>query len=296
MSEQLPGTTPTASNNAGEGWHLDHRPSRILTLGATSILGGILLLAAFGAARAQLWLATGLLVAVGVAVLLLSAGRDTTPRPPRLFTPPADPLEPPAPGTGTGVLLPKRPLRWATLYAWGVLGLLLAVSGVGVAVEAAIASRPGEVLQGLFPGGIGALLLLGTYAGVSNRRAPHAGLFLRPDAVELRTEATHLTLPWDTITGFRPHWTKAKSRHGATVAVNNWLSVETTLELTTEETTGLSMLARTGTTPVLDIDMLAAPPLDVLAVCRFYLEHPERRAELGTERGLTTIQRWEQPR
>lgn len=296
MSTELPGTTPTEFNSEGEGWHHDHRSSRRLTVGASGILGGILLVSAGGAAQSRAWLAAVFLTLVGLAVLMLTAGRDPRPRPARLFTPPADPLDPPAPGTSTGVLVPTRPHRWATLYAWGVLGLVLAGAGIGMAVEAAIASRPGEVLQGLFPGGFGALLLLGVYAGVRNRLTPHQGLMLRPDALVLRSEAVHVTVPWETVTRLRPHWTKVKARSGATVAVNNWLSVETTLELTPEETTGLSMMARTGTTPTLDIDALAAPPIAVLEVCRLYLEHPERRAELETERGVSAVQHWEPPR
>ena len=294
MSAELPGTTPTEFNNEGEGWHHAHS-SRGLAIGASAILGGGLLVFAVGAARDGAWLAAAFMTVVGLAVLMLSAGRDPRPRPARLYTPPADPLEPPAPGTSTGVLIPTRPHRWATLYAWGVLGLLLAGSGVGMSVEAAIASRPGEVVQGLLPAGFGALFLLGVYAGVRNRLTPHQGLMLRPDALVLRSEAIHVTVPWDTITRLRPHWTKVKSR-GATVAVNNWLSVETTLELSKEETTGLSMIARTGTTPTLDIDALATPPATVLQVCRFYLEHPERRSELETERGLRAVQHWEPPR
>ena len=294
MSGELPGTTPTEFNDEGEGWHHQHS-SRGLAIAASAIVGGGLLVFAVGAARDGAWLAALFMTVVGLAVLVLSAGRDPRPRPARLYTPPADPLEPPAPGTSTGVLVPGRPHRWVTLAAWGLLGLLLAGAGVGMVVEGALEGRPGEALRGLVPTVIGALFLVGIYAGTRNRLTPHQGLLLRPDALVLRNEAEHVTVPWESVTRLRPHWTKVTSR-GTTVRILNWLSVETSLDLAVEETTGLSVMAGTGTTPVLDVDALAARPRDVLEVCRFYLEHPERRAELETERGLATIQHWEPPR
>lgn len=294
MSEQLPGTTPLQLTTRGEGWH-HHRSSRRLTLGASGFLGGGLLVCAVGAAREEAWLAAVFLTVVGLAVLALTAGRDPRPRPVRLFTPPADPVEPPAPGTSTGVLVPTRPHRWTMLASWSVLGLLLAGAGVVAGVQGAVRGEVGGALGSVIPAGLGVLLLLAVHAGLRNRLTPHQGLLLRPDALVLRTEAIQVSVPWDTITRLRPHWTKVTSR-GTTVVVNNWLSVETTLELDRESTTGVSVVAGTGTTPTLDIDALAAPPVAVLEVCRFYLEHPERRLELETERGVSAVQHGEAPR
>ena len=245
-------------NPAGGGWHL--RPGRhYLLAGATVVLAGILVAVAIDAIAEGKVAAAVLLLVVAVAFLVL--GFPTSPRrDPRLVETSA----------GRALLLPVNPPGAGVTVGLVVLGVLLVLGG-GIGASEGHWGGLGAIL-------VGALLMLGGYASVRARLIPDRGVALLPAGVLLRTRREPVALAWEAITGLRTHWTRRV--RGAMPSpdemVHNWLTFEVA-----GSSHGVSM----------DPTTFAIDPVAALALLQHYLDHPDDRPELGTDRSLERARR-----
>jgi hypothetical protein len=267
-------TTPLAFNSSGTGWHL--QPRRRFFFVALGLLGGaVFVVGGVAAAGDGKYLAAAFLLVVGVAFALLPWPGSSRRLPARRYDGEG----------GPGLLLPVHPTRVVTIAASGVVGAVLAAAGVGMAVEGVLTGQLGQAFGSLLTMLVGGLLLLGSYAGIRSRMAVDRGLVLTPGGVLLRTRRAPASVPWDGIADVRAHWRRRVKGAFTSIEepIHNWL----TFELRGGATAGpdpLQVLSRTAS-PTMDAATLAVDPWLVLDLARFYLNHPECRAELATDAG-----------
>lgn len=272
--------TPLTFRDSGEGWHL--RPARRLLFLGTALLVALLLVcgAVWALVDGARLIALLLVVfAAACAALPFSTSRR------RLAPTTYDGPE------GRGTLLPVHAVRVVIIAALVVFGLPLLVLPV-LAIAANLDSGPGElvplVLVSLLLFAVGLLLLAGAYGGVRSRLAPSKGILLTPTAVVLRTQLEPMAFGWDVLRGVRPHWKRRRAFTDVIPSPNdhidNWLTFEVDRDLHAGQNV-LRGLARTEE-PTLAAETIATDPDGALALCRYYLDHPEAREELGTPAAL----------
>jgi hypothetical protein len=276
-------TTPLAFNTTGTGWHL--RPRRRYFFVAIGLLGAaVFVFGGVAAVRDGKYLAAIFLLVVGVAFGLLPVPGRRRLLPARRYDGEG----------GPGLLLPVHPSRVTTIAASGVIGAVLAAAGVGMAVEGVVTGEVGQVFGALLTLLFGALLLLGAYAGVRSRMATDRGLVLTPAGVLLRTGRVQTSVPWEQVADVRAHWHRRVKGAFTSVEepIHNWLTFELHADATVEPDP-LRVMSGSAS-PTMDAATLAVDPYVVLDLARFYLQHPECRAELATDAGparLDALQR-----
>lgn len=245
--------TPLFLQAQGHGWHL--RPGRnALVAGAALVFAAILGAVAISAWRQEKYAAAALLAVVAAGFLGLAVPWRRR-RPPRLVED----------ESGRGLLLPLgAPGPGPTLGAL-VIGPLLVLGGVVGLVDGQWGG-----LVAVLAGGV---VLLGLYAALRATRIEDRGVALVPDGIVVRTSRTPVRLAWSDVTGVRAHWRRRVRGLYPTPdePVHNWLTFE---------------VAGTGQGVSIDPTTFACDPELALAVIRHYLDHPDDRAELGTERSL----------
>ena len=271
-------TTPLAFNTTGTGWHL--RPRRRFFFVALGLLGGaVFVVGGVAAVRDQKYLAAAFLLVVGVAFALLPMPSSRRRLPARRYDGDG----------GPGLLLPVHPSRVATIAATGVIGAVLAAAGVGMAVEGVATGEVGQVFGSLLTLLVGGLLLLGSHAGIRSRMATDRGLVLTPEGVLLRTRRAPATVPWSRIGEVRAHWHRRVKGAFTSVEepIHNWLTFELRAGAPVEPDP-LRVMSGSAS-PTMDAATLAVDPYVVLDLARFYLQHPECRAELATDAGQARL-------
>jgi len=278
-------TTPLRGNEAGEGWHLRLRRRHFFA--AMTVLGGLglLVLAALAVMQGTWWWAVPAGVA-GVAFALVPFERPTPESPRMLETPDAH-----------GLLLPTHPIKATYTILFAIVAVMLVVTPTWAVVTGRMDPLDGigdwaGVLVGVVVLGLFAVLLvLATVAGVRSRRAPHRGVLLTVDAVVLRTQLRPVTIPWEAVRGFRPHWRRIRGYRDHVNSwedpIRNWLSVEAAVEHVAGDTP-IRAFAKVDD-PTFDAASLALEPRLALEVCRFYLTDVDARQELDTDAALARV-------
>ena len=250
-------TTAPRTREHGEGWRL--RPkSRFLDQLAGFAAGGVLgWWALWALADHHFRTAAVVLVLLGWLIYRRRAGLEAKARAPRLRK--------------GGLVLPSRTPTPAVVPIICVLAVVFTGGTVLVLVQAlrhqidvTLPGMLGAVLCAI----LSALLSVGGFAGVRDLSA-NRGLRLTPDALDVRTLRPSVTVLWADLAAVLPHWTR-----DGDASVRNWLSFET----------------RSGTTtPATDMNLLDSEPDVILGILIYYLEHPEDRAELGTEASMQRV-------
>ena len=271
--------TPLRFRQRGEGWHLE--PRRYLLFKVAGLLALVVfLVAAVGRLVAGHPLQSAGLAVVGAALSAVPFDRNTRRLPARTVVVDGQP----------GLLVPTHPAKRSTVAALAVLGLLLLTGSVAAVVLGIGNGELGGAIGGAVLSAVGILLVAGAVGAGRERRTLDRGLLLLPAGVVLRTGRRTPLLPWDEIAGFRDHWSRPGRKilwTEVTDQVDSWLSVQ--------PVAGASwppdpLRARTGTPdPTIEVAAIAVDPVVVLAVLRIYLEYPELRAELGTERAVHRV-------
>lgn len=140
------------------------------------------------------------------------------------------------------------------------------------------------------------ILFLAAAGGIASWRAPQRGILLSVDGVALRTQKPSATFARHQCARVRAHWTRVRGSRNNFLTpddrIGNWLS----FVVDPDDVAGrppLEVHARTRE-PSVDVAQLAMAPELMLAVCRFYLDEAEARAELRTTAALdrlTSIER-----
>jgi hypothetical protein len=273
-------TTPLAFNTTGTGWHL--QPRRRILFVVLGLLGAaVFVLGGVAAVNDGKYLAAGFMLVVGVAFALLPMPANRRRLPARRYDGEG----------GPGLLLPVHPSRVATIVASGVIGTVLTVAGVGMTIEGVTTGELGQAFGSLLTLLLAVLLLLGSCAGVRSRMATDRGLVLTPGGVLLRTRRVPATVAWEQVSEVRAHWHRRVK--GAFTSfeepIHNWLTFELRDGAGATEPDPLRVMSGT-TSPTLDAATLAVDPWVVLDLARFYLHHPEARAELATDAGAARLE------
>lgn len=263
--------TPIAFNRRGDGWHL-HATRVWWYRGLSLVAAAIFLAVSINAWTEGKVVATLVLVAVGVAFAVAPYRHSSRRLPPRTVVDRG----------GPGLLLPVHPFSVAAIAAALVLGIVLG-AGALVALDDAVATGAlgqgvGAIL-GLVPAG---LLLLGGYAGIRSRIAADRGVLLLPDVVVLRTRREPVRIPWAAVREVRAHWRRrVRGYPSPDEQISNWL----TFEVARPDSDALALMSGSSS-PSMDPTSFAVDADAALALIRFYLAHPDARAELGTDRAL----------
>ena len=270
--------TPLAFNERGEGWHFNpkRRYGLMMTGVAVFLVFGIYGLMLLSEGRPV----PGVLMIV-FALCLLAVPFHRSPRqvPPRLVELDGE----------RGLLLPTNSIRPVVVAAMGVLGPLLGTLAIAGSVVAVKDGDYGFLFGAALLLAVSLLFLGGSYGLVKQHRTPSRGLFLRPVGPVLRTRADMTELAWDDIGAIRPHWARV-IRGGFTSpgeTINNWFTFEPKQpDIWPKD----PLAALSGTkNPTFDASLLALDPQAGLALCQFYLDHPETREELATDASLARV-------
>jgi len=256
----------------GRGWHL-RPPRRRLTRAAVIVFALLLAASSIAAGAGGSWLATTFLmvVAFGIATLVLPRDRR------RIH---------PVTHEG-GLLLPARPVRTATVVAWGVVGATLTANGGFAVFDAFVLSRWDDMAGSIASIVAGLVILTGVRAAVHSRTAQHRGLLLTPAVIVISTRRPPRAVPWADVVAVHDHWKRRED------GVDNWLTFE--LSSGPRPRSGWSRFARLRRHPSLDPAALAVDPHAVLDLVQYYLDHAAARDELGTDAALERFDALESP-
>lgn len=193
-----------------------------------------------------------------------------------------------------GILIPVRRMRLDVIASLFLLaaGFLF---GAAVLVYVTIDKEKPVVAIGVFVlGAIGFVCGKGASAAFAAHRRAHLGIVLTPDHVVMETAVPVLIIPWAQVSAFRT-FSLQTSMSTVFAIVQNWIAVavrDPTQVPNAEKPAAL--LARRftpGVVAVLTTRQLAVDPQRALDLLHFYLDNPEARAELGTDRPRARFER-----
>lgn len=277
-------TTPLLGHDQGEGWHL--APRRRYLFAAGNVLAGVVLVYLGWTALRQGVVAAAVVawaLAVPVAAVPFERRRAL----------PARTVESP---THFGLLLPVHPLKVSLIAILAGFGALLLAVPFGLVWAGTQGRLHGgdyvmAVVISLVAVVLGLVFLAGVSGGVASHRGRNRGVLITVDGVVLRTQRPPASFPWHAVRGVRPHWRRQREPgdfiRSVEDSIHNWL----TFVVDPGTVTGPATLpVFTGTNdPTVDASAFAIEPELVLAVCRFYLENAEERAELRTTACLDRV-------
>ncbi|WP_157508957.1 hypothetical protein [Luteipulveratus halotolerans] len=269
-------TTPVAHNTHGEGWHLRlkrrHLPKVICFFaGLCFLLLGVF---SYKEALQNRWFGVPIAL-LGVILMVLPFGGRPAPMSARQHQ--------------HGLLIPTRPPSLRRVIAYGIFaGLMLSLAAVSVAMVV-VDGEYGAIFGGIVLLLIGLLASAACLGGIRSRRAPDQGLLLTPDEVVLLRQE-RMSVPWSDVTGFRDHWRRSVGRgvyNTADDQVDNWLTVVRRPGAAADAPPDVASLLSGTSDPSLDAATVGMDPYLALAIARFYLDHPEARAELGSHAAVS---------
>lgn len=274
--------TPSDDDGSGEGWRFgaDDGGDRRWFFVVLAVL--LLVLAVWPLTVGQYVIPA--LLAGGAAVMLVP-----------LFIGPREPMAPVLHDgpEGGGLLLPTYPMRLLAIIGFALFGGVLVVAGFWVGVSGLRDDRPGMLFGTVIGVVLGGICLSGAWFGLWARMKTDQGVLLSESGISVLGHGQPLVMGWPALTGMRAHWTRGSLDNQARLALTskgpdtfrNWLSFQVT-DFAGENPQ--APFARTAA-PTVDADDLAVDPYTVLAVCQYYLEHPEARGELTTSAALERV-------
>lgn len=279
MSAQSPGElTPLRFHREGEGWHL--HPKRA----GCFLVAGVVLFSVFALMAAMQWnrspWLTALLLGVGLVfgAIPFVVRRDRRRSPARLIQYDARPA----------TLVPVNAFSVAGVAIFALLGILM-LGGAGVLAYAAFTEGTWSNLVGtVLLGAIGLLFAAGAVGAVSQRGRADLGIVVDADGVTLTDRKVPTRVAWDDVQQVRDHWRRGVWSGLPTPddQVHNWLTFELHHEPEVADPATLS----SGTKhPSVNAGSLGVDPYAALGFLRFYLDHPERRHELGGSDSLARL-------
>lgn len=190
-----------------------------------------------------------------------------------------------------GTFLPVRTTSAARLFVFIALALLFYALALGGLVRAFSGSvRSNFWLALLVSLGLGTLFALAARGTLNARKRENVGIFLTATHVFLLDRLVPVELTWQEISAIYPHWTKSGR---ILQPVKNWLTFErvTPTGPSSGEDSYRDLFALSSGTlePSTKLDLLSIDPHRVVTAINHYLNNPEARKELGTERALAAF-------